>query len=234
MVDKRPDTIMAMFDRIAPTYDRINTILSLSLDQCWRKAAVKGLDITDGETILDIATGTGLLALQALKATQCTVVGIDFSRVMLAQAASKVGDFRRTGRYRLLRADALSLPFPDVSFQKAMVAFGIRNIESIERLLDEAHRVLCPQGRLAVLEFSVPPNPLLRLVYLVYFTRITPLIGGCISGDHGAYRYLRDSVMGFHNPDTLAHLMKSRGFSLIQSSPLFFGITHLYVLEREQ
>jgi demethylmenaquinone methyltransferase/2-methoxy-6-polyprenyl-1,4-benzoquinol methylase len=232
LMDKRPSIIGRMFDRIAPTYDRLNTILSFSIDKAWRRAAIKLLEIRAGDTVLDIATGTGDLALVAVEHGGM-VVGIDLSRQMLLRAASKARVHRLGIQYTVVQGDALSMPFSDETFSSAMVAFGIRNIENLEVFLDEVHRILNPHGRFSILEFSIPESLPFRLLYKVYLTYILPVIGGLISGDYEAYRYLRDSVMRFPSPKALERIIGDRNFRVVQSKPILGGISHLYLVEKQ-
>ncbi len=230
-VDKRPTIIGGMFDRIAPSYDTLNRILSLSIDRYWRKRTVRSLDIESGDLILDIATGTGDLALAALRAIPCRVVGIDLSLGMLQQAERK-SDAYLHDRYSLVNGDATALPFRDGAFDRAMVAFGIRNVSGIDRCLDEVYRVIKPGGKIVILEFSLPSNPFFKAVYLTYFRHILPVVGGLVSGNAAAYRYLRDSVIDFLSPEELVDTIRTRGFT-VESSTFFWGVTRLYTLKRK-
>jgi len=124
------------------------------------------------------------------------------------------------------------MPFKDHTFSKAMVAFGIRNVQGLDELLDEMARVIIPGGRAAVLEFSLPKNVLLRGFYRIYLMHIIPLVGGIISGDFGAYKYLGNSVTQFHSPMELERIMTDRGFQVVRSKALFFGISHLFILAK--
>ena len=232
IMDKRPSIIARMFDRIAPTYDRINTILSFSVDRAWRRAAIKFLDINAGDKVLDIATGTGEMALLAAYQGG-RITGIDLSRQMLSFAASKVRKKGLSIHYTVVQGDALSMPFRNESFNSAMVAFGIRNMENLEAFLDEMHRVLNPHGRFSVLEFSVPERLIFKWIYLAYLTYLVPVIGGFLSGNYGAYRYLRDSVMGFPAPRVLEGIMEGGGFRVVRSQSLLGGISHLYLIEKQ-
>jgi demethylmenaquinone methyltransferase / 2-methoxy-6-polyprenyl-1,4-benzoquinol methylase len=233
MMDKRPSIIGKMFDRIAPTYDRLNTILSFSIDKAWRRAAVRSLEIRAGDTILDIATGTGDLALLAASHGG-RVIGIDLSRQMLSRAVFKARKHCLGTQYIVVQGDALRMPFRDETFNSAMVAFGIRNVDNMETLLKEIHRVLNPHGRFSVLEFSVPENLLFRWIYVVYLKYVLPVIGGFVSGDHETYRYLRDSVIGFPAPEVLEEMMEGRRFRVVRSEPLLGGISHLYLVEKQK
>ena len=231
-MDKRPSIIRTMFDRIAPTYDLLNAILSFSLDKAWRRTAISLLEIRVGDAVLDIATGTGDMAIPA--AHGGNVIGIDLSREMLLRALRKAEEQGLRARYSVVQGDALSMPFRDETFTSAMVAFGIRNMNNLEAFLAEIHRVLSMGGRFSVLEFSLPESLLFRSVYTVYLTYVVPIIGGLISGDYDAYRYLRDSVTGFPAPGALEDMMIGQGFRIVRSTSIFGGISHLFLIEKQQ
>lgn len=222
-----------MFDRIAPTYDRLNTILSFSFDKSWRKAVIRALDLHPGERVLDIATGTGDMALLALKQAPCRIIGIDLSHQMLVRAAAKADNGNHGGRYRLIQGDAGLMPFPDATFNAAMVGFGIRNMDDIARLFAEVRRILKDGGRFSILEFSVPEHAPFKWFYLLYLLRVLPFVGGLVSGDFPAYRYLRDSVLGFPAPRVLESMMEKHGLRVIRSQALFGGIAHLYLTQKQ-
>ena len=221
-----------MFDRIAPSYDILNRILSISVDRYWRKKTIRSLSIEGDCLVLDIATGTGDLALGALRDTRCRVVGIDLSTGMLEQAARKAGIYLNN-RYFLINGDAITLPFRDEIFDRAMVAFGIRNVAMLDKCLDELYRIIKKGGMIAILELSVPSNRFFKKIYFTYFKYVLPAIGGIISGSTQAYRYLRDSVMDFLPPDVLLKLLEERGFTVIESRPFLMGISHVYTLKRD-
>ncbi len=229
---KDPDIIRSMFDRIASTYDILNSVLSLSMDRLWRKQAIRSLDIKWDDAVLDVGTGTGNMAISALKTSASMVHGIDISRGMIDIARSKARAMGLDSRYILCLADALSMPFGDALFDKAMVAFGIRNMRDIVPFLEEMHRVLKPGALFSVLELSTPGNWLFRIPYSIYFRYMLPWIGGVISGKMGAYTYLRDSVMRFPSPGKLAGIMETCGFRVVRIIPLFFGVCHNYMLEK--
>jgi demethylmenaquinone methyltransferase/2-methoxy-6-polyprenyl-1,4-benzoquinol methylase len=132
----------------------------------------------------------------------------------------------------VVQGDALSMPFRDETFNSAMVAFGIRNIENLGVFLDEMHRIMNPHGRFSILEFSMPESLPFRLLYKMYLTYVLPVIGGLISGDFKAYHYLRDSVMRFPPPMVLERIMEEQNFRIVQSISLFGGISHLYLVEK--
>jgi len=231
-LDKRPETIKEMFDRIAPRYDLLNRILSLSVDTLWRRKAIRRLGIKRGDSILDVATGTGDLFMLALKRNRdCRIVGIDISSEMLHIASQKKvrGGYR--GRYFLVAGDACGMPFGGHAFDHAMVAFGIRNMSDVEDLFKEARRILKDGGKFAILEFSIPEIHFIRKIYLIYLKKIIPLIGRLLSGRTGPYDYLMNSIMTFYKPEEIKEMLRGNSFAIIESSPLWFGICHLYVVE---
>ena len=232
-LDKNPERIEGLFDDITPTYDRLNRILSMSIDRIWRGQALDCLELKDGESVLDIATGTGDMAIQALSRAACSMVGIDLSRNMLQIAAKKWLRKGRGSSFPGVQGDALCMPFQDGSFDKAMVAFGIRNVSDVGAFLAEVNRVMRKGGRFAVLELSVPKCRVTRPLYLTYLTQILPFIGSMQSGDLAAYRYLSDSILTFPAPEELEKTMISRGFRIVRSISQTQGICHLYVLEKE-
>jgi len=232
-MDKRPSIIGSMFDRIAPTYDVVNRILSFSLDKAWRRAAVNLLEIRTGDAVLDIATGTGDLAIPAVRRGG-NVIGIDLSRQMLLRALRKAQEQALRTRYYVVQSDALSMPFRNETFNSAMVAFGIRNMDNLEAFLAEIHRVLSVNGRFSVLEFSLPESSLFRWIYGAYLTYVVPIIGGLISGDYDAYRYLRDSVTEFPVPRVLEEIMKGQDFRIVRSRSIFGGVSHLFLIEKQR
>ena len=231
-MDKRPKTIKEMFDQIAPRYDLLNRILSLSVDTLWRRKAIRRLGIKRGDSILDIATGTGDLFMLALKRNRdCRVVGIDISSEMLHIASQKKVREGYRGRYFLVAGDACSMPFGGYAFDHTMVAFGIRNMSDVEDLFKEVRRILKDGGKFAILEFSIPEIHFIRKIYLIYLKKIIPLIGRLLSGRTGPYDYLRNSIMTFYKPEEIKEMLRENNFAIIESSSLWFGICHLYVVE---
>ena len=217
-----------MFDRIAPTYDFLNHLLSANLDRAWRKDVVRRLALTGRERCLDACCGTGDLALALVEGGAGEVVASDFAPAMVARAREKLGD-----RATVLVADTTRLPFPDSDFDVATVGFGVRNLEDLGAGLSELHRVLRTGGRLAILEFSRPENPLLRGVYHLYFLLVLPLIGNLVSGGaQNAYAYLPRSVLAFPPPDVLSARLRAAGFSSVTATPIAAGIAHLHLATR--
>jgi demethylmenaquinone methyltransferase/2-methoxy-6-polyprenyl-1,4-benzoquinol methylase len=222
--------VREMFATIAARYDLLNHLLSGNIDTRWRRLVAKTLSATlanDEARVLDVACGTGDLSLTLCEAGWSQIVGVDFCRPMLDIAASKAA--RSGSRVPFVEGDALALPFGDCSFEAATIAFGLRNLASLEAGFGELRRVLKPGGRLAVLEFSKPKTPLLRSFFKIYFTRLLPLLGGLISGSRSAYQYLPDSVSRFPDQRELARLMKEAGFSEISFQNLTGGIAALHL-----
>ena len=224
------DRVREMFASIAARYDLLNHLLSGNVDKRWRRLVAQALrgTLDDGEArLLDVACGTGDLSLTLSRAGQARIVGIDFCRPMLEIAATKtVGSDHRIP---FIEGDALDLPFADCSFEAATIAFGLRNLASVEAGIKELLRVLKPGGRVAVLEFSKPRTPVLRSLFKFYFTKVLPKFGGLISGSKSAYQYLPDSVSRFPDQLELASLMKEAGFENVSYRNLTWGIAALHL-----
>ncbi len=221
---KQGRRISHMFDRIAPTYDLLNHLLSGNVDARWRKKAVASLGLTGSERVLDACSGTGDLAIALDAGGAGQVVGTDFAPAMLDHARQKTD-----GQIEFLVADTTALPFEDASFDIATVGFGVRNLEDLDGGLEDLQRVLKPGGRLMVLEFSRPPNRVFRAIYHTYFMLILPLIGNLVSGGaDNAYTYLPRSVMAFPGPEGLADRLRGAGFSSVEMTPLTFGVAYIH------
>lgn len=223
--------VRQMFSEIAPRYDFLNHALSLNIDKRWRKFVVKKLEdrlSRQGARALDLCCGTGDLALELGKLAP--TFGVDFCHPMLKIGLEKV---RASGRrVALAEGDALRVPAQDQSFDAVTMAFGLRNLESLEAGLVEIYRLLKPGGRAAVLEFSRPQLPIFRELFHLYFTRVLPRIGNAISGSRCAYQYLPDSVMAFPDQKKLASLMREVGFSNVTYYNLFGGVAAVHVGDR--
>lgn len=223
-----------MFGAIAGRYDLLNHLLSGNIDQRWRRLVTKrlyeALPHKVKVRILDVACGTGDLSLALSEAGHAEVIGVDFCRPMLKIAALKSS--KRRGGVPFFEGDALALPFRDSSFDGTTIAFGLRNLASVEDGLKELLRVLKPGGTVAVLEFSKPRWAAFRVLFNFYFTKLLPVVGGLISGSKGAYQYLPDSVSRFPNQEELASMMRDAGFQEITYQNLTGGIAALHLGRR--
>lgn len=219
-----------MFDRIAPSYDLLNRLISFRRDVAWRNVVARHLPNRNELRLLDLATGTGdvLLALHRKTGRIAVGHGLDMSAKMLERGKQKVAGAHGAHQLALVRGDAGSLCLVDRHYDAATMAFGIRNVPDVPATLREIRRVLRPGGRALILEFSLPPNPLFRRVYLFYFRHVLPRIGGMISGDYEAYRYLNESVEKFPHGREFCRLMDDAGFNDVRAIPLTFGIVTLY------
>jgi demethylmenaquinone methyltransferase/2-methoxy-6-polyprenyl-1,4-benzoquinol methylase len=217
-----------MFARISPSYDRLNHLLSGNSDRRWRRVVVDKLQplVPPGARVLDVACGTGDLSIALFESIGARVVGVDFCRPMLELAAQK------KPQLSFVEGDALRLPFDDAGFDAVTIAFGLRNLSSVERGLKELLRVLKPNGWLAILEFSRPVVPGFRSLAAVYCNRLLPRIGGMISGSRSAYEYLPDSVSRFPDQETLAAVMRDSGFADVGFRNLTGGIAALHMGRR--
>jgi demethylmenaquinone methyltransferase/2-methoxy-6-polyprenyl-1,4-benzoquinol methylase len=220
-----------MFEQIAPSYDRLNHLLSLNIDQRWRRLAVRHLlDRIEqpGTLALDLCCGTADLTIELARHTR--VIGCDFCHPMLVLGNEKLAATK--GRATLTEGDALQLPFAEGQFDAVTIAFGLRNLARVEGGLAEIFRVLKPGGRVAILEFSRPVVPILRPLFQFYFHQILPRIGGLLSGSTEAYRYLPQSVRHFPDQSTLAGMMRTIGFIDVRYRNLSAGIAALHLGDR--
>ena len=214
-----PDSVRGMFDRIAPVYDVMNRVMTVGLDQRWRKLAVTEV-VWPGDRVLDSCCGTGDLAVQAERRGG-RVVGLDFSVKMLERAQ------RKSGAIEWVEGDALALPFEDGVFDAATVGFGVRNLADLEGGLRELARVLRPGGKLAVLEIT-RPRGILKPFFRLWFDVVVPLLGRVLPGGE-AYTYLPASVRRFPGPEDLSALLESAGFESVHYRLLGGGIVALHV-----
>ena len=229
-LSQKGEHIQEMFDSIAPRYDFLNRLLSFGIDRRWRRFAVRQLEVPKGGKVLDVATGTGDVALEIAGQTPSDVgiVGVDISREMMEFGRRKVLGSPFAGRITFQDAPCESLPFPDASFDGATIAFGIRNVVDRPKGLHEMHRVLKPGGRAVILEFSTPRSKLFKSIYYFYFLRVLPVIGGLFS-KFSAYKYLPDSVLEFPSQEEFTSLMERAGFRDVVYHDLTFGIATVYV-----
>ena len=217
--------VREMFAAIAPSYDLNNRVHSLGRDQAWRRAAVRLAQVRPGDHVLDVACGTGDLSLAFERGGAGRVLGLDFTYEMLPIARGKSSD----RPLRFVNGDAMQLPLPDASVDIVSIAFGLRNVADPGRALAEFARVLRPGGRLIVLEFSKPANPVLRWCNDVYCGRVMPFTATLIAGDRsGAYHYLPRSVDTFLDRERLMAMMREAGLADVTHKPLTFGIAVAY------
>lgn len=217
--------VRAMFGRIVPRYDLMNRIMTGGRDLAWRKMVAR--QVGKAPLALDVATGTGDLAFALRDAGTTQVIGLDFSDGMIATAVKKATHEKRTG-VAFLVGDALRLPFADGTFDACTVGFGLRNMVSFEAALREMRRVLRPGGRFVCLEMTPFRRPILGPLFRVYFEQGVPLVGGILSGDLKAYRYLPRSVAVFPAAHELADLMRAVGFAEVEYQLLAFGTVAIH------
>lgn len=230
MIDKAPSKIRSMFNRVAPRYDVINRILSFGIDVYWRYRVSRKVEVTDLFTYVDLATGTGDLLIQLMKSHPRiqNAVGIDLSEGMLSIQHSKLARYPFSQSVELIQRDLTQTDLESGSANLITIAFGIRNVDDKIAAIVEMARILAPGGQLLILEFSLPQNSFIRALYLWYFRRILPRVGGWISGDYDAYRYLNESVESWIAPSGMLRLMHDAGLIRTEAIPLTFGIATLY------
>ncbi len=230
----KKEKVQQMFDNIAPTYDKLNHIMSLSVDKLWRRHALR--EIVDGtpQRILDVACGTGdsTISIARAAAEGTKVTGADISEGMMALVMEKAEKAGVKDRIGLQVADGEALPYGEGTFDRVTCAFGIRNFEHKEKGLEEFRRVLRPGGKAVILELSVPQNKVVRWVYDLYFLHILPWVGGSISGDRAAYKYLPASVHNFPAPKDFCAMMETAGFRGVRCKTFTLGLCRMFVGER--
>jgi demethylmenaquinone methyltransferase / 2-methoxy-6-polyprenyl-1,4-benzoquinol methylase len=230
-MDKTPEKkeqVRTMFNDIAPRYDFLNHFLSAGIDRRWRKKAVRILRSNNPKTILDVATGTADLAIEACQISPGRITGIDIAEDMLAIGRNKIKAKNLDSVITLETGDSENLHFHDESFDAVMVAFGVRNFENLEKGLREMHRVLSPKGMVMVLEFSKPVKFPVKQLYNFYFRNILPGLGRLISGNSSAYTYLPESVGKFPTGEAFTKLLENVGFTDTKHRSLTFGIASIY------
>jgi len=221
------EQVERMFDSISPKYDLLNRVFSLGIDQGWRRKVMRLVAQEPVEHLLDVATGTADLAILASKKVP-QVTGVDISEGMLEHGRTKVAKRGLQKRVVLQRADSADLPFPDATFDAVTVAFGVRNFEELEKGIAEMRRVLKPNGRLFVLEFSKPRHAPMKQLFRFYFHRVMPFFGRLVSKDKAAYTYLPKSVDAFPEGADFVRIMEKTGLRECSASALTGGIASLY------
>jgi len=219
-----------MFSAIAPKYDLLNMVLSFGIDRYWRRIAVEELLPQKEGWILDVATGTADVALQAASQMpdSIKIFGADFSFPMLQLGDKKISRKKKKTGINLGQADGEMLPCSDNSFNGAIVAFGVRNFSNLEVGLAEMRRVLKPGKKMVILEFSMPRLKIFKLLYMFYFNYLLPIVGKVISGHDFAYQYLPESVSRFPSGEVMTGLIEKTGFREVKCIPLTLGIASIY------
>ncbi|MEQ8418283.1 MAG: bifunctional demethylmenaquinone methyltransferase/2-methoxy-6-polyprenyl-1,4-benzoquinol methylase UbiE [Imperialibacter sp.] len=220
--------VAEMFNNISRRYDFLNHFLSLGIDIVWRKKAVRELKEIKPKQILDIATGTGDFAIEALSLKPDKVTGVDISEGMLAMGKKKIARMKLEDKVELQMGDSEKLLFDDNTFDAVIVAFGVRNFENLEKGLADMWRVLKPGGKVVVLEFSKPTRFPMKQLYSFYFKYILPIIGRMISKDRAAYTYLPESVKAFPDGVLFTNILDRVGFKKTICKPQTFGICSIY------
>lgn len=224
----KKEQVAKMFDNISHKYDFLNHFLSLGIDKLWRKKAIGMLEKASSQVILDVATGTGDFALQAMSLKPAKITGIDISEGMLEVGRKKIAARNLQHIIDLKAGDSENIPFPENNFDAVTVAFGVRNFENLEKGLSEIFRVLKPGGKLIVLEFSRPRKFPMKQLYNFYFKHILPRVGRAVSNDEAAYTYLPESVQAFPDGDDFLRVLDRVGFNNTQCKALTFGISSIY------
>ncbi|MEZ5359699.1 MAG: bifunctional demethylmenaquinone methyltransferase/2-methoxy-6-polyprenyl-1,4-benzoquinol methylase UbiE [Candidatus Zixiibacteriota bacterium] len=230
MNDSHGRKIESMFDRISPRYDFLNRLLSGFNDMRWRKKAVAMIGDVSGKAVLDLCCGSGdfMLIFDKKYGDTISIHGADFAAKMLVIAGQRLQN-KTKSHILLTRADAQELPFADASIEAVTIGFGIRNVTDKPKALRDIHRILSPGGRLAIIEPAIPKNPIVRFLFSLYFGKIMPLIGGLISGNYQAYKYLNDSVEAFPSPDKFCKMIRDAGFAQAKGHPQFLETATIFL-----
>lgn len=225
----KKEQVAKMFDNISSNYDFLNHFLSLGIDILWRKKAIKQLRALNPKQLLDVATGTGDFAIEALKLNPDKIIGVDISEGMLDMGRKKMKERKLDDRIELIYGDSENLPFDENKFDGVIVAFGVRNFENLENGLAEMLRVVRPGGKVVILEFSKPARFPFKQLYSFYFKFVLPKIGRWISRDNAAYSYLPESVQAFPDGKDFISILNRVGYKNTECKPLTFGISSLYI-----
>lgn len=220
--------VTEMFDTISGEYDGLNRVISFGIDVKWRKKVVKMVAETQPESVLDIATGTGDLAIQLAQTGASKVVGLDISSGMLEVGKTKIKKQGLEQKIEMVLGDSEQMPFEDASFDAITVAFGVRNFEDLEQGLKDIYRVLKPGGTFVILETSVPTKTPYKQGYNFYSKTILPVIGRIFSKDKSAYRYLSESASVFPYGEALNNILRKIGFIGVEDFPQTFGVATIY------
>lgn len=228
----KKEQVTQMFDTISGNYDGLNRVISFGIDVKWRKKVINLVKETHPKKVMDIATGTGDLAISLAQTSAEKIIGIDISPGMLAVGREKVNNRKLSQKIEMVLGDSENLDFEDSFFDAVTVAFGVRNFENLEKGLSEIYRVLKPGGRFVVLETSVPEKTPYKQGYRFYTKYLLPFIGRVFSKDKAAYAYLSESASVFPYGDAFNNILKKIGFIEVQAKPQTFGVATIYVASK--
>jgi len=218
------------FASISPKYDLLNSLLSFQIDRYWRWKTTRLLKEFPEGAVLDLCAGTLPLSLELTRQAKMRhVLAVDFCEDMLRSGKKTLPDDQRKDRIFPVCGDGEQIPAPNKTFWGCTVAFGVRNLSQTQQGLNEMYRILKPGGKLLILEFSRPTNPVVKPLYSFYLNRVLPKIAGLVSGDKEAYEYLASSIAAFYEPEELLHMMRNAGFTETMRKPLTFGIVSIYI-----
>ena len=224
----KKEQVTTMFDGIANNYDSLNRVISMGIDKTWRRKLVAMAANKKPKTIVDVATGTGDLAIALTSIPSATITGIDIAVEMLEIGKQKINQRKLNREINMIVGDAESLPFADNTVDVVTVAFGVRNFGDLYKGLSEIYRILKPEGQLFVLETSVPRNLFFRIGYKIYSSLFLPLVGRLFSSDKNAYSYLSDSAAAFPYGEVFNNKLRKVGFTGVQDHPQTLGVVTIY------
>ncbi|WP_034889605.1 bifunctional demethylmenaquinone methyltransferase/2-methoxy-6-polyprenyl-1,4-benzoquinol methylase UbiE [Gillisia sp. Hel_I_29] len=228
----KKEQVEQMFDNISENYDGLNRVISFGIDVKWRKKVIKLVEATKPKSALDIATGTGDLAISLAKTGATEIIGLDISEGMLSVGRKKIASEKLSDKIKMVQADSEALPFEDNSFDAITVAFGVRNFENLEKGLTEIYRVLKPKGIFVVLETSVPTKFPFKQGYKFHSTVMLPAIGKLFSKDKVAYSYLSESAAAFPYGEKFNNILRKIGFINVEDRPQTFGVATIYTASK--
>jgi demethylmenaquinone methyltransferase/2-methoxy-6-polyprenyl-1,4-benzoquinol methylase len=229
----KKEQVAQMFDTISGNYDGLNRVISFGIDVSWRKKVLQLIANTNPQTILDIATGTGDLAILMTETNAERIVGLDISAGMLEVGRKKIEDRKLSDKIEMILADSENMPFEDNTFDAITVAFGVRNFENLEKGLSEILRVLKPNGIFVILETSIPEKTPFKQGYTFYSKNILPIIGKLFSKDNVAYQYLSESASVFPYGEALNNILRKTGFTSVVAQPQTFGVATIYSASKQ-
>ena len=226
----KKEQVTQMFDTISKEYDSINRLMTMGIDRSWRKKVIQIIADRNPNFVLDIASGTGDLAILAAQKTKATdIIGADISMGMLEIGKKKIAKLNLSDRIKMQIADSENLPFKDAYFDAVTVAFGVRNFENLDKGIKEIHRVLKPNGVFVVLETSVPTLPIIKQLYLFHSNVLLPLFGKLFSKDPKAYTYLSESAKTFPYGNNFNNILRKNGFNKVKNLPQTLGVATIYI-----